>query len=245
MSADLPEGFLLEPASRPSRVLFSQQWQDLAFIHWAVDPEVVAGLLPAGTYPDVFDGKSYVGLVPFLMRNVRWYRSGPVPYFGDFPETNVRLYSVDDAGRHGVVFCSLESSRLATTLVARTGYQIPYTWAQMRIARHGVRMRYVSTRRWPQRGLESGVTIDIGPRLAEPTSLDQFLTARWGLHAEVRGRTVWWPNWHAPWVLHEATATGLRQDLTTAAGLPELGEPDVPTRWAPGVRTIFGPAEPI
>ena len=37
----------------------------------------------------------------------------PLPYFGTFAETNVRLYSVDAAGRHGVLFRSLETTRLA------------------------------------------------------------------------------------------------------------------------------------
>ena len=31
-------------------------------------------------------------------------RPPPVPYFGKFLETNIRLYSCDEAGRHGVLF---------------------------------------------------------------------------------------------------------------------------------------------
>ena len=64
----------------------------------------------------------------------------PLPYFGTFHETNIRLYSIDDAGRHGVLFRSLETARLAVVPVVRTALGVPYTWAGMRIARSGDRI---------------------------------------------------------------------------------------------------------
>lgn len=36
--------------------LLTQQWLDLAFIHWGVEPSVVAGLLPRGTVPTLTTG---------------------------------------------------------------------------------------------------------------------------------------------------------------------------------------------
>ncbi|WP_372520137.1 DUF2071 domain-containing protein, partial [Aeromicrobium sp.] len=41
--------------------LMRQTWADIAFVHWAVDPAVVAPFMPAGVRPDVLDGRSYVG----------------------------------------------------------------------------------------------------------------------------------------------------------------------------------------
>jgi len=38
-------------------------------------------------------------------------RGPAVPYLGTFLETNVRLYSVDETGRRGVVFLSLDADR--------------------------------------------------------------------------------------------------------------------------------------
>ena len=93
-----------------------QTWADLAYVHWAVDPERVAPLLPRGTRPDGLDGATYVGLIPFVMRGAGFGRGPAIPWAGDFLETNVRLYSVDDQGRHGVVFRSLEANRLLVSL---------------------------------------------------------------------------------------------------------------------------------
>ena len=122
------------PLRRP--VLFDQSWVDLTFMHWPVHPDAVAHLYPPGTRPDVFaDGMTYVGLVPFRMGYTKLGAAPRLPYFGVFAETNVRLYSVDHAGRHGVLFCSLETARLAVVPLIRLAMGVPYTWARMRITR--------------------------------------------------------------------------------------------------------------
>ena len=238
----LPATFQVVAPPLKGPVVFGQQWRDLTFIHWSIDPALVAPMMPFGVRPDVLDGKTYVGLIPFHMRKAG-IADHPTPYLGDFAETNVRLYSLDDSGRHGVVFLSLESARLVTALSARYGYRIPYTWADMRIGRRGTRMRYVSKRRWPRRGLRCAVTVDIGPRIAEPTEFEHFLTARWGLHSTLAGRTVWHPNWHAPWQLNRATLVDLADDLVAATGLNVDPVPDVPVLWSGGVHTVFGPPQ--
>src|SRR5919112_4909616 len=116
-----------------SRQVMSQWWRDIAFLHWRVDPAVVAPLLPRGAHPDVHDGSTWVGLIPFRMDDAGVGRGRPVPRYGSFPETNVRLYSVDDAGRHGVVFRSLEAPWLPVVAGARLGFGVPYEWARMSV----------------------------------------------------------------------------------------------------------------
>ena len=48
-------------------VMMNQDWRDLTMVHWAVEPERVQHLVPPGVRPDVLDGRTYVGLVPFRM----------------------------------------------------------------------------------------------------------------------------------------------------------------------------------
>ncbi|ONI69761.1 hypothetical protein BWI15_24800 [Kribbella sp. ALI-6-A] len=118
------------PLPRP-RIL-RQSWLDLTFVHWAVDPASIAHFYPAGTRPDVFEGRAYVGLIPFRMVATGFAR-GPA-LIGDFLETNIRLYSVDATGRRGVFFLSLDTNRLDVVAVARTVFGLPYRWASMRYA---------------------------------------------------------------------------------------------------------------
>ena len=186
------------PSRAVGRTVFTQTWADLTFLHWAVDPVRVQPYLPNGVRPDVIDGVSYVGLVPFRMQNIGAWGSPGLPYLGSFLETNVRLYSVDEQGRRGVVFVSLDASRLAPVLAARVGPGLPYLWSRMRYRRTADLVEYRCRRRWPG---PHGASSEIAVRVGEPVEagpLEHFLTARWGLHlAGARSpRTYYWPNSH-------------------------------------------------
>jgi uncharacterized protein len=219
---------------RPSLV---QGWHELTFLHWPVEPELVAGLLPAGTRPDTLDGVTYVGLVPFLMRGVGLGPGPGLPYLGTFCETNVRLYSVDAAGRRGVVFRSLDAARLVPALAGRLGFSLPYRWSSMSLRRDGDVFTYRCRTRWQH--TESTLTVRTGAPVLEPTALEQFLTARWGLHVSWHGRTLYVPNDHPQWPLHRATLLHLSDELVPASGVPVSGEP-VSVLFSPGVPARFG-----
>lgn len=220
----------------------AQQWRDLTFLHWRVEPSVVAPLLPAGCEPDVLVGWTWVGLIPFRMVGAGFGTGPAVPYFGTFAETNVRLYARDAGGRRSVVFRSLEASRLAVVLGARLSFGLPYTWARMRVVDDGANVTYETARRWPRpRRIGGRIVVRPGPAIAEPDPLQVFLTARWGLHTRWLGRLRYVPNEHPPWPLHSATLIELRDDLVAAAGLGGLTQrPPDSVLYSPGVRTTFG-----
>ncbi|WP_329456988.1 YqjF family protein [Streptomyces sp. NBC_01497] len=230
-----------------TRTLLTQDWQDLAMLHWPVDPAAVAPLLPAGTVPDLFEGTTYVGLIAFRMYGIGFLGLPRVPYFGTFPETNVRLYSVDERGRRAVVFRSLEAARLVPVLVARAGFRLPYTWARMRVRREGPGGRvltYTSGRRWPGPvGAAARIRIRAGEPIAEPTALEHFLTARWALHTTLGGTLAHLPNTHPRWPLHRAELLECRETLIAAAGLDAPLGPPASVLYSPGVPVRFGRPE--
>ncbi|WP_103504777.1 YqjF family protein [Streptomyces sp. SM14] len=241
----VPEPVTAGPPRGIDRPVLTQSWLDLTFVHWAVEPAAVSPLLPPGCVPDTHGGVTYAGLIAFRMHRIGWFGLPGLPYFGTFPETNVRLYSVDAAGRRGVVFRSLETSRLAAALVARAGFGLPYMWARMAVRRDGRRISYASARRWPgPRGARSRLTVTVGARIAEPTPLEHFLTARWALHSRAFGRTLHLPNSHPRWALYRAGLEECRDDLVGAAGLPRPeGEP-VSVLYSPGVPVRFALPSP-
>lgn len=238
------------PLSGPT--LMSQEWRDLAYLHWAVDPVRVADRMPAGVRPDVYEGVTYVGLVPFTMVGAGLGRGPAVPWLGTFLETNVRLYSVDSTGRRGVVFLSLDSNRLPVVAGARVAFATPYRWARMghHVLRDGPpgtpcgdvhTWTAVLRDRWGRaRGARSAIRLRVGePRDATP--LDAFLSARWGLHTRVVGRTWYIPNQHPRWPLHRAEVVGLDDQLVASAGFPDLARrPPDHVAFSPGVHTVFG-----
>lgn len=224
----------------PTRQIMSQWWRDIAFVHWPVDPARVAPLMPAGVRPDTHDGTAWVGLIPFRMVDAGVGTGHPVPWLGSFLETNVRFYSVDDAGRHGVVFRSLEAERLAVVLGTNASFRVPYKWARMSYAASGPRVRY-RTRRLTPAGPRSLLEVEVGDPVERPTDLDLFLTARFGLHTSVAGRSFWIPNTHGPWPLRRATVRALDDELVAAGGLPGVVDTEPGSvLFSTGVRTVFG-----
>ncbi len=93
------------------------RWDTLTFLHWSYEPDVVARLLPVGLTLDTFDGKAWVGLVPFNMR-VSLPRTPSMPWASRFCETNVRTYVIDEYGRPGHLV--LLSRRIASRRGARS-----------------------------------------------------------------------------------------------------------------------------
>ena len=226
----------------PGAQLLSQAWCDLTFLHWRVAPETVQPLLPAGTRPDMYDGASWVGLIPFRMVGSGIGRGRAVPWLGSFAETNVRLYSVDEQGRRGVVFRTLETSRLAVVLGARAAFALPYCWARMRVTEADGVLTYTSRRRWPSpRTAATAVVVRPGDALPQHDPLRDFLTARWGLHSRAFGRTLYVPNRHEIWPLQHADLLHLDDTLVAACGLPGISErPPDSVLFSRGVRTVFG-----
>ena len=221
------------------RVMMNQSWRDLTFLHWAVDPGRVAHLMPPGVRPDTLDGVTYVGLIPFRMVGAG-IASGPgVPWLGSFLETNVRLYSVDDTGRRGIVFLSLDTDRAAVVVGARGAFGLPYRWARMRYGVSGDVHSYDARLRRPGTRPESHVVIRAGAR-RQSTELDEFLSARWGLHVHWWGKTLYVPNHHEVWPVHDAEVLALNDELVASVGLPGLTDrPPDHVAFSPGVRTDF------
>jgi uncharacterized protein YqjF (DUF2071 family) len=221
------------------RAVMQQGWYDLCSLHYRYDPDVVSRVLPPGLEVDIHDGSAWVGLIPFSMRRIGLPHLPAVPYFGSFPEVNVRTYVVRD-GRPGVWFCSLDISRLVPALVARGTYLLPYCWGR---ARHDVahgRAVTMVQRRWPKGDASTSIEVEIGERIDEPSPLDEFVTARWGLYSRgFRNKLRYAPIEHVPWPLHRATATHVDDSLITAAGLPAPSTEPY-TLYSPGVHVRIG-----
>jgi uncharacterized protein YqjF (DUF2071 family) len=230
------------------RTLLAQSWLDVSMLHWPADPDLVQRLIPAGTRPDLLHGQTYVGLIGFRMHHLGIGPRPGLPYLGNFLETNVRLYTVDGAGRRGVFFCSLDASRLAAVLGGRYAAQVPYVWSRMRFRRDGDVVKYWCRRRWPDAPATSRMQVRIGRVLTEPSELEHFLTARWGLHTSWYGRSIYLPNVHDSWPLHAAECVDLVEDsqvgLLARAGFAVSGPP-ASVLYSAGVSVRFGTPSPV
>lgn len=216
----------------------------MAFLHWRVDPSTVEPYMPAGCSPDVSDGSAWVGLIAFQMSKSSFFGGPSVPWLGNFPEINVRLFSVDEHGRRGVVFLSLEASHLVPVLIARAAFGLNYQWSSMKIGQRDGDIAY-RTKRHGEPEAASHIIVRPNPDSSANAGLADdalaaFLTARWGFHESHRGRTIYCRNYHAPWPLQHAELVHINDGLLAVAGFGGLADraPDS-VLYAAEVTTVF------
>jgi uncharacterized protein len=214
----------LAPAQRPDRrVVMYQSWRSLLFLHWEVDPDALRPGLPAGLELDTFEGRAYVGLVPFTMLGIRPRFLPAVPWFSNFHETNVRTYVHVGGENPGVWFYSLDAANPVAVALARSLFHLNYFNARMSLD-HGDdgTIRYRSTRRTPQTACPM---TDVHarptgtPSPAQPGTLDHFLLERYLLYSRSPRRLFRGQVHHSPYPVQGAEVLGLDESLLAAAGL--------------------------
>ena len=229
----MPEAPTPQWAHRPwpvpeRRWIMSQRWHNLLFAHWPVEPASVRATLPEGLELDTFDGRAWIGLVPFRMSRVALRGVPRMPGAHRFPELNVRTY-VRRGDRGGVWFYSLDAAHPLAVAVARTFFHLPYFRARMSLARSGPSIDYRSERTHRGAALAAlrAAYRPTGPvQLAEPGSLDHWLTERYCLYTRGRrGRLLRGEIAHDPWPLQPAEAEFSVQTVTGAAGFGVEGSP--------------------
>ena len=183
-----------------------QRWAGLLFLHWPVDPALIAERLPPGLHVDTFEGQAWLGVVPFFMDRVRPVGLPPVPWLSWFMELNVRTYVHDDHGNAGVWFFSLDCNQPIAVEIARRAFHLPYEHAVMRNVKTGNSIQYHSRRKTID-ALDAGFDYDLptATRAAEPGSLEWFLVERYLLFsANPSGRIFCGRVHHLPYQIAAA-----------------------------------------
>ncbi len=223
-----PEARLAERARPPGRPAMFQRWEDLLFLHWKWDPAEIQRTLPAGLTVDVFEGEAWLGVVPFFMRAIRPALLPPLPWLSYFLELNVRTYAVDERGRPGVWFYSLDCNRRIPVWLARNLFHLPYEHARMRASRAGGAIEYHSQRR-DAPGTSRFSYLPAGPpSAASPDSLEFFLVERYRLFAARPDRPIQSGRvHHRPYQLSAAAVGEQSTDLLALNGFhPPARPPD-------------------
>lgn len=178
-----------------------QVWADLAFVHWEVDVKWLRDQIPPQLEPDLYDGKAWIGVVPFDMKGVT-RRGFPAPkWMCDFPEINVRTY-VRYGNKPGVWFLSLDVPNPFAVWAARTFYHLPYFKADMQIRNKGQVYAYEH-----QRGAyQFKASYQALGRIDVPLdSFESWVTERYCLYTQNKRGTLYRAQIHHPrWPLEKA-----------------------------------------
>ncbi|HET9958626.1 MAG TPA: DUF2071 domain-containing protein [Polyangiaceae bacterium] len=201
-----------------------QSWHDLLFAHWPIPARELRAFVPEPLRVQEFEGTSYVGIVPFRMSGVMRRPFPDLPWVSAFPELNVRLY-VEHGGKAGVWFLSLDATNPLAVWAARRFFYLPYYRSTM------------SLREMPDGDIEyraarAGAAFrgnyrpTSAPYLAQPGTLEHWLTERYCLYALAPGgRLLRNDVHHVPWPLQRASAEITTNTFPEYHRLPVEGPP--------------------
>lgn len=230
------------PAERP---VMLQSWENLLFLHWTIDPQIIQQQLPQGLTVDTFDDAAWIGIVPFEMRKIRpsWFPA--VPYVSNFLELNVRTYVYDENGTPGVWFFSLAASRLLAVQVARSLFHLPYYWASMRAVQDEDQWIDYRCRRYSDADKQVGsfrYRPTGTPAPADERTLEFFLVERYILFAELgNGKLATGQVHHSPYRVQPAEVSAYSEVMLQLDGFPLPGRPPESALFSPGVDVeVFG-----
>jgi uncharacterized protein YqjF (DUF2071 family) len=169
-------------------------------LNYAIDPAILAPLVPRGVELDVWQGEALVSMVGFLFLDTRLL-GVPVPFHRDFEEVNLRFYvrrKVEGEWRRGVTFVRELVPRPAIATTARLFYNEPYLALPMRhrIERRRYEYSWKFRDRW--HSLVAEVTGDAAPMPAG--SAEEFIFEHyWGYTRQRDGSTIEYRVEHPRW----------------------------------------------
>ena len=203
--------------------VMAQTWHDLLFAHWPVEPRVLRSIVPVELPLDIFDGRCWVGVVPFHMSGIHARGLPPIPGLSRFPELNVRTY-VTLGGKPGVYFFSLDAASLPAVRTARKFFHLPYYYASMSAQPNGDWIDYHS-RRLGSNAEFHGCYRPVGHIPTSPGSLEHWLTERYCLYTVHRNFIFRGEIHHRPWPLQKAEAEIDVNSVAVAAGIQLPSDP--------------------
>jgi len=216
------------PAPLPSGSwVMYQRWHQLLFAHWQVPVADLRRHLPLGLELDLFDGRAWLGVVPFRMSGVRLRGMPPLPGLSAFLELNVRTY-VRCGEQRGVWFVSLDAANRPAVRAARRWFNLPYFEAEMELVERGGEIAY-SSRRTHRVAPPAEFRARYGPvgpvQRAGAGTLEEFLTERYCLFAQGPRGLLCGEIHHHPWPLQPARADIAANTMAQASGLRLEGPP--------------------
>jgi hypothetical protein len=182
-----------------------QTWDDLLFAHYRVSRASLQQVVPDGLEVQEHSGSGWLGVTPFAITGLRARGTPPIPLVSSFRELNVRTYVTRD-DKPGIWFFSLDASSRLAVEAARRLYRLPYHHANITLRRRGDEEILYDCSRDEGKAFSGTYRPDGDVFQAEDGSLEHFLTERYCLYAQERGRLYRADIHHRPWPLQPAAA---------------------------------------
>lgn len=181
--------------------MMTQNWRDLLFLHWPVDPADIRKYIPGELELDLYDNRAWIGIVLFKARGTRPRFMPPALGAANFLEVNVRTYA-RYKNRSGVYFFSLDANSKLAVEIASFGGFLPYRRAKMSFDKNEGKIIFRSET-MKKEGPQEKVALEyrILPQPAVSTELEKWLTERYCLWTKPGHQLLRLDIAHKPWKL--------------------------------------------
>jgi uncharacterized protein YqjF (DUF2071 family) len=244
--------FLAERTHRPlpwpsGPWVLRMAWHRLLFAHFEAPAAALASGLPRGLELDTFEGRAYLGVVPFEMRSVGPWRLPGLPGTRRFLELNLRTY-VRCQGVPGVWFFSLDAESRVAVRGARALFHLPYFDARMSLVPDARGCLY-SSERIHRGAAPARLALRYGPSADQSArrwpAFERWATERYTLFsADGRGRLYRGDIHHRPWPLQAAWAEFESNSLASGLGLA-LDQAPASLLYAHDLDVVAWPLRPV
>jgi hypothetical protein len=198
----------------------AQTRSDVLFVHWPVELDELARLLPPELAADTCAGEAWLGISAYRVESLRVRGLPPLPGLGSFPQVEVRTYvTLDD--RPGTWLFSIELGSALLVEAAKRAHRLPAYRAQIEMTGERPTGLRTESRR---DGLvfRAAYRPSGDPATAGAGSFEQFVAERYALYTADGGRLYRAEVHHLPWRLQPADAT---VEEATIAPFAVDGEP--------------------
>jgi len=216
------------------RPLFHAGWERTVFIHYEVDP---AALRPQVPFPlDTRNGKAYVSLVAFTLRDLRFAQGGPGLTTHGF--LNIRTYIPGN----GIYFLAEWLPNPFCVFLGPRLYGLPYRRGNLTYDhRHETGRLHGRVESRDGAALEFEGPFDPRARFetCERGTLDEFLLERYTAFTERRGVERLFRVWHQPWPRVPVDLTVLDESLVASTGPWFRSARRIGATYSPGFDTVW------
>ena len=229
----------------PGEPLLYADWDRVLMLHYEIDPAVLGPVVP---FPlDLHNGKAYVTLVAFTLRDMRPRRGGRWAHWlmkpiGSHHFLNVRTY-VRVGNETGIYFITEYMNNLLALKLGPLAFGLPYRFARMTYHHDWLR-GFLAGRITDVRGrnaLAYEATIAPAPRFAAARAgtLTEWLMERYTAYTVRRAKRLLFRVWHPAWPNVPVKAT-VRDDTLVRRHLPWFAHAKyVGANFAPGVFDVW------
>jgi uncharacterized protein YqjF (DUF2071 family) len=242
--SDLGRARLLTSRGEP---LFLAHWDRAVFLHFEVDPKILQPLIPVPL--DLYNGRAFVSLVAFTMRDMRPRLGGRFAKALFKPISthtflNVRTY-VMHRGELGIYFMTKwVPNKLAAFLGPRT-FGLPYRLGDLDYHHHhekGLLKAEVRTNGGhhdtdtPRLAYQAKIDPHTTYKPCTPDSLDALLLERYTAYTLRFGKLCYFRIWHPPW-----KQTRINAELSDTTLLDETVLPTrfISGHYTPGAQNVW------